>query len=322
MTIIAIVGATATGKTAASLALVRAIRAGAAPRYRDAEIINADAMQRYRGMDIGTAKVEAEVRAEVRHHQLDVLDVREEASVAAYQRHARADIAAIRSRGHLPIVVGGSGLYVRALLDEIDFPGTDAAIRARLEAEAERDGPAALHARLAAVDAVSAERLHPANMRRVARALEVFELTGRPFSAMMPRRRYVAPTHQFGCALEADVLAARIAERTEAMWRAGLANETEQLMAAGWGRTAAKATGYAQTAAYLRGELSAEQAREAITLATRQLAKKQSTWFRADPRITWLEMSGAAGASDASGASGSAAASEGFDLAPMLEACS
>lgn len=289
--IIAIVGPTATGKTAASLTLARAVRAGKLPGYRDAEIINADAMQLYRGMDIGTAKVGPEIRAEVTHHQLDVLDVSEEASVAAYQRHARADIAAIKARGNLPIVVGGSGLYVRALLDVIEFPGTDPELRAALQAEAERVGAEAMHARLAAVDPESAARLEAANTRRVIRALEVFELTGRPFSATMPRREYVAPARQFGLIDETEALAERIAARTEQMWRDGIVDETRRLIAAGWGKTASKATGYPQCEAYLRGELSADEARAAITLATSQLARKQRKWFRADPRITWLSPS-------------------------------
>lgn len=286
MSIFAIVGPTASGKTAASLALVRAIRDGAVAGVRDAEIINADAMQLYRGMDIGTAKVVAAERAEVPHHQLDVLDVAEEASVAAYQRAARRDIEAIRERGNAVIVVGGSGLYVRALLDDIEFPGTDPAIRSRLEAELAEVGPADMHARLAAVDPVSAERLPPANTRRVVRALEVWELTGRPFSATMPQRHYYQPAQQFGCMV--DDLEERIARRTAQMWRDGIIEETKTLQDR-WGRTASKATGYAQTAAYLAGQMSAVDAEAAIIQATSQLARKQMKWFRADPRITWLD---------------------------------
>lgn len=286
MTVIAIVGPTASGKTSASLALVRTIRDGAVAGICDAEIINADAMQLYRGMDIGTAKVSAAERAEVPHHQLDVLDVAEEASVAAYQRAARRDIAAIQARGHAAIVVGGSGLYVRALLDDIEFPGTDPAIRARLEAELAEVGQADMHARLAAVDPASAERLAPTNTRRVVRALEVWELTGRPFSATMPQRRYYQPARQFGCMV--DDVGERIARRTAHMWREGIVEETRALQGR-WGRTARKATGYAQTAAYLAGEMSAVEAEAAITQATRQLARKQLKWFRADPRITWLD---------------------------------
>ncbi|MDO5701210.1 MAG: tRNA (adenosine(37)-N6)-dimethylallyltransferase MiaA [Bowdeniella nasicola] len=286
--ILAIVGATATGKSALALAVARAVWEGGLPAYRGAEIVNADAMALYRGMDIGTAKVSNAEREEIAHHQIDVLDPADEASVAAYQREARADVAAIEGRGHLPIVVGGSGLYVRALLDEIDFPPTDPQVRARLTADVDRLGAPALHERLAGLDPHAAHNIAPTNARRVVRALEVIELTGRPFSATMPRRRYVRRALQVGCTQVAEELEERIRARTRSMWEAGLVDETMRVRAGGWGKTAAKAIGYAQAAAYADGKIGEEEAIEEITRRTLRLVRKQRLWFRSDPRVHWL----------------------------------
>ncbi|MDO5080938.1 tRNA (adenosine(37)-N6)-dimethylallyltransferase MiaA [Buchananella hordeovulneris] len=285
--IIALVGPTATGKSELALDVAEALQ-------HDVEIVSADAMQLYRGMDIGTAKLPLAERRGIPHHQLDVLEVWQEASVAAYQRHARADIAAICARGAVPLVVGGSGLYVRALLDEIDFPGTDPAVRARLEQEAAASGPAAAHARLAALDPPAAAQIAAANVRRVVRALEVIELTGRPFSAQLPAQRYHAPTKQFQIDVDQATLRQRIAARTDAMLAAGLLEETRSLAAQGLreSKTAARATGYAQALAVLDGQLTQAEAAAAITLATTQLARRQRKWFARDSRIHHLDPAG------------------------------
>src|SRR5450631_2293930 len=239
VTVIAVVGATASGKS--DLALALAQRLGG-------EIVNADAMQLYRGMDIGTAKIPIEQCRGIAHHQLDVLDVRQEASVAAYQREARLDLAGIRSRRNRPILVGGSGLYVRAALDRLEIPPTDPAVRARLEGELAAEGIDAMHARLLRADPVAAHAIEPKNERRVVRALEVVELTGRPFSATLPTREYQLPTITIGLVVPRPELDMRIAARVHQMWGAGLLEEVRRLDAAGLreGRTAAKALGYSQ----------------------------------------------------------------------------
>ncbi len=280
--VVAVVGPTATGKSALAVALATVL---------GGEVVNADASQLYRGMDIGTAKIAATERRGVPHHLLDVLDVTEEASVAAYQRDARAAVADIQARGQHPVVVGGSGLYVRAALDHLEIPPTDPATRTRLEGEAARHGTAALHDRLAARDPAAARAIQPTNTRRVVRALEVIELTGRPFSATMPQRRHVRPTVVLGLALPRPVLDERIDARVEAMWRRGLVEEVRVLDHAGLraGRTASRALGYAQALAQLDGELTEAQAREQTAAATRRLARRQESWFRADPRTTWLD---------------------------------
>lgn len=279
--VVAVVGATATGKSDLGLAL--------AQRW-GGEVINADASQLYRGMDIGTAKLTPQERAGVPHHLLDVLDVTQEASVADYQAAARADLAAIRSRGRVPVVVGGSGLYVRALLDRLEIPPTDPQVRSRWEAELERVGVAELHARLTAADPEAAARIQPRNGRRIVRALEVIELTGRPFSATLPRREYAVPTVQIGLSADREVLAERIARRVDRMWERGLVQEVQALEQQGLreGRTASRAIGYAQVLAMLDGTLTEEAAREDTSNATRRLVRRQEAWFGPDPRITWL----------------------------------
>jgi tRNA dimethylallyltransferase len=280
--IVAVVGATATGKSGLGLALAEAL---------GGEVVNADAMQLYRRMDIGTAKLPVGERRGIVHHQLDVLDVTEEASVAAYQAAARADLAAIRERGHVPIVVGGSGLYVRAALDVLDIPPTDATVRARLEQEAARDGAEALYRRLLAEDPQAAARIQPANTRRVVRALEVIELTGRPFSASMPEREFAAPTVMIGLSVTQPALDERIDRRAQAMWRDGLQDEVEALLTAGLrdGATASRAIGYSQAIAVVDGALSVADALEQTAQATRRYARRQLSWFRPDRRIVWLD---------------------------------
>jgi tRNA dimethylallyltransferase len=280
-TLIAVVGQTATGKSALAVAL--AGRLGG-------EIVNADAMQLYRGMDIGTAKTPLAERCGIPHHQLDVLGVRDEASLAAYQRQARADIAAIRSRGRVPVVVGGSGLYVRAVLDRLTIPPTDPAVREGLEADLRRDGAEALYLRLRAADPVAATSILPGNARRVVRALEVLELTGRPFSATLPTRELHAPTVLLGLSLDRNRLDDRIASRAARMWRDGLVQEVRGLLPQGLreGRTAPAAVGYRQALAVVDGILTDERAVADTAQATRRLARRQAGWFRTDPRISWL----------------------------------
>lgn len=280
--VIAVVGPTATGKSELALDLAAEL---------DGEIVNADAMQLYRGMDVGTAKTPPQQRRGIPHHQLDVLDVTQEASVAAYQVDGRGDVAAIAARGRRPVVVGGSGLYVRALLDELSFPDTDPELRDELERRAERLGPGILHDELAALDPDAAARIDRRNARRVVRALEVVRLTGRPFAASQPQQpRAVVPAVQLAIGVPRPELTERIALRARAMFAGGLLEETRELLDAGLedGRTARRAVGYAQAVAHIRGELDLEEAVTATAIATRQLARRQMTWFRRDTRIAWL----------------------------------
>jgi len=279
--VVAVVGPTATGKSELGLALAERL---------DGEVVNADAMQLYRGMDIGTAKLPPDQRRGIVHHQLDVLEVREEASVAAYQRHARADIAGIGARGRIAVLVGGSGLYVRAALDRLDIPPTDRTVRARLEAELADVGIDVLRARLVALDPTAADAIEPRNGRRIVRALEVVELTGRPFSASLPAREHVRPTVVVGLVADRSLLDARVDERVRRMWRQGLVDEVRTLVTQGLrdGRTASKALGYSQALAHLDGTMTPAEAQEATATATRRYARRQESWFRADPRIVWL----------------------------------
>lgn len=279
--VIAVVGPTAVGKSDLAVELALAL---------DGEIVNADAMQLYRGMDIGTAKLPPAQRRGVPHHLLDVLDVRDEASVAVYQRAAREVLAGIAARGRRAVLVGGSGLYVRAALDSLDIPPTDPQVRQRWEAELTAVGAAALHARLAGVDPEAAAHILVGNGRRVVRALEVIELTGRPFSATLPRQEYALPAVQLGLMLPRPVLDERIARRVDQMWRAGLVDEVRGLLSAGLGegRTASRALGYAQVLRLLAGESDEGAAREETVRATRRFARRQESWFRRDPRVSWL----------------------------------
>ena len=280
--VIVVVGPTAAGKSGLAVDLAQAL---------DGEVINADSMQLYRGMDIGTAKLTLAERQGVPHHLLDVWDVRQPANVADYQRLARAAIADITARGKRPILAGGSGLYVRAALDDLTFPGTDPDVRARLEAELDDLGPAALHTRLAAADPAAAAAILPSNGRRIVRALEVIELTGRPFTATLPDYGASIPALQLGLRPAREELDRRIETRVDQMWAAGFEAEVRQLEQAGLrqGRTASRALGYQQLLRHLAGEWTLDQARAETVRATRRFARRQESWFRRDPRITWLD---------------------------------
>ncbi|MEU6035414.1 tRNA (adenosine(37)-N6)-dimethylallyltransferase MiaA [Actinomadura sp. NPDC047616] len=278
---IAVVGPTAAGKS--DLAVELALRL-------DGEAVNADSMQLYRGMDIGTAKLTPEEMRGVPHHLLDVWDVTVTASVAEYQRLSDQAIAGIRERGRIPVLVGGSGLYVRAALDHLEFPGTDPAVRARLEKELAEVGSHVLHGRLQEVDPKAAQAILPSNGRRVVRALEVIEISGRPFSATLPEHRYRYDAVQIGLLVPRPELDERIALRVERMWRAGLVEEVRELERQGIrdGLTAGRALGYAQVLRFLAGEWTEEQAKEETIRATRRFARRQESWFRRDPRVHWL----------------------------------
>lgn len=278
--VVAVVGPTATGKSDLALDLAQAL---------GGEVVNTDALQLYRGMDVGTAKLAPDERRGVPHHLLDVLDPRDEASVADYQTRARGVLADLASRGVRAVAVGGSGLYVRALLDRMEFPGTDPGVRAALEARAEAEGPRALHAELAALDPVAAESIGPRNARRVVRALEVIELTGRPYSANLPRHEYEVPAVQIGLDCDRAALDERIERRVARMWDDGLLAEVRALSAHGLGRTASRAVGYAQALAEIAGALDGAQARAETAAGTRRLARKQMGWFGRDPRVHWLD---------------------------------
>jgi tRNA dimethylallyltransferase len=279
--VIAVIGPTAAGKSGLSLQLARSL---------GGEVINADSMQLYRGMDIGTAKLPVSQRAGVPHHLLDIWEVTRTANVAEYQRLARQAIAQIRSRGRVPVLVGGSGLYVRAVIDNLDFPGTDPGLRDRLERELAETGSAQMHARLARLDPVAATAILPGNGRRVVRALEVLEVSGRPFAATLPRYEAVYDVIQLGVQVPRAELDERIAARVAGMWRAGMVTEVRGLAAAGLrqGRTASRALGYAQVLRYLDGEWSQEQAAAETVKATRRFVRRQESWFRRDPRVSWL----------------------------------
>jgi tRNA dimethylallyltransferase len=280
--VVALVGPTATGKTALGVALAHRL---------GGEVVNADSMQLYRGMDIGTAKPDEAERAGVPHHLLDLWHVREAASVAEYRRLARAEIDRLRAAGVVPLLVGGSGLYVRAVLDELDFPGTDPEVRARLEAELAAVGPEALHARLAGLDPAAAAAVLPSNGRRIVRALEVVEITGGPFRATLPEPQPHYPAVALGLDRKPAELDERIAVRIDRMWAAGFVAEVEALAADGLreGPTASHALGYAQVLAQLDGDLTAAEARERTVSATRRFVRRQRSWFRRDPATTWLD---------------------------------
>lgn len=279
---VAVVGATASGKTGLSLDLAQRL---------GGEVVNTDAMQVYRGMDVGTAKLPPSERRGIPHHLLDILDVTEPATVAQFQGWARAAIVDIRGRGATPVLVGGSALYTRAILDRFEFPGTDESLRRELEADLERLGHRAMHDRLASVDPEAAERILADNGRRVVRALEVIALTGRPYSASLPQLEYADPlTLQVGVDIDRPALDARIDERVRRMYDEGLVEEVERLLDLGLerGRTASRAIGYPDAAAYLRGELGREDAIARTQAATRRFARRQDSWFRKDPRIVWV----------------------------------
>ena len=279
--IVAIVGATATGKS--DLALDLAERLGG-------EIVNTDAMQIYRGMDIGTAKLPITERRGIPHHLIDIADVHKAASVAEFQGMAREVIADCRSRAVVPILVGGSALYTRAILDVFEFPGTDHEIRTRLERELEEKGSAALHARLAELDPPAAQGILISNGRRIVRALEVIEMQG-TFTSSLPEHVYRDPnTIQIGLDIDRATLATRIAERVDRMWADGLVDEVRRLIPLGLrsSRTASRAIGYQQALAFIDGQIDETAARDQIAAATRRFARRQDSWFRKDPRVAWL----------------------------------
>ncbi|WP_209274414.1 tRNA (adenosine(37)-N6)-dimethylallyltransferase MiaA [Micromonospora profundi] len=283
-TVVAVVGPTAAGKSALSIALAHAL---------GGEVVNADSMQLYRGMDIGTAKLTPAEREGVPHHLLDIWEVAEPASVAEYQRLARAAVDDILARGRVPLLVGGSGLYVRAVLERFEFPGTDAALRERLERELAEAGPAPLYARLRAVDPAAAEGILPGNGRRIVRALEVIELTGAPFAASLPEPTPYYRSVQIGVDLDTGLLDERIATRVDRMWADGLVAETRELLGRGLaeGRTASRALGYQQVLRLFAGELTEAQAHDETVRATRRFVRRQRSWFRRDPRVQWLDSS-------------------------------
>ncbi len=281
--VIVICGATATGKS--DLALDVAAQIGA-------EIINADSMQLYRGMDIGTAKLKVSERRGIVHHMLDVLDVTQDSTVAWYQECARLAITDIHGRGRHAVIVGGTGLYIKAILDDLNFPDTDAEVRARLEKLGEDFGANYLFERLQELDPAAALAIDRANIRRIIRALEVIEITGKPFTANLPREdssRY-PDALQFGLVMDRESLRERIDLRVDRMWEEGFVDEVDQLITQGLtrGTTARRALGYAQIVDMRQGMLTEEEAKEETKRASRQYARRQETWFSRDQRIQWV----------------------------------
>lgn len=279
--VVSVVGATAAGKSDLAVAIAQRL---------DGEVINTDSMQLYKGMDIGTAKLDPAERGGIPHHLLDIWVVTETASVAEYQRLARAEIDRLLAAGRTPVLVGGSGLYVRAAIDEMEFPGTDPAVRARLEAELAEAGSGLMHRRLAELDPAAAEVILPSNGRRIVRALEVIEITGRPFTANLPGHSAVYETVQIGVQVPRPELDDRISHRVDRMWEAGLLDEVRALERLGLreGKTAGRALGYQQVLAHFAGECTEDEARAETVRATRRFARRQESWFRRDDRIHWL----------------------------------
>lgn len=284
--IVVIAGATATGKSDLAVALAQRM---------DAEIINADSMQLYRGMDIGTAKLSESERGGIKHHLIDIMDVNEDSTVAQYQEVSRAIADHLLAEGRNVILVGGTGLYIKSFLDDLQFPDTDPKVRERLLSEGESVGVDEMHRRLALLDPAAAAAIPKENLRRVVRALEVIEITGKPFTAHLPRKgegRY--PTaRQFGLVMDRENLRQRIDLRVETMWERGFVAEVDALIERGIleGRTARAAIGYAQIIGYRQGKLSEDEAREETKRATRAYARRQETWFSRDERITWVKES-------------------------------
>jgi tRNA dimethylallyltransferase len=281
--LLAIVGPTASGKSALAVSIAQAMSG-------PAEIVGTDSMQVYVGMDVGTATPTIEEQGGVTHHLIDVWDPSYPVTVAQFQSQARDAIDAILARGSVPVVVGGSGLYVSAVLDDLRFPGTDPIIRQRLELELDTQGAEQMHARLAEVDPAAAEAILPTNGRRIVRALEVIELTGGPFVAKLPEPTEIYPAVRVGLDVPRDELDQRIAERVGRMWADGFVDEVRGLATAGLAQTptASRALGYAQVLALLNGECSEDDARAATVQATKVFARRQQRWFRRDQRITWL----------------------------------
>jgi tRNA dimethylallyltransferase len=281
--LIIICGPTATGKSDLAMEVAEKF---------DCEIINADSMQLYQGMDIGTAKLSEVERRGIPHHLLDILKVNQDASVAAYQELARKAIEDIQARKKAAIVVGGTGLYIKSIVDEMNFPETDPSIRIKLESEADSLGTAGLYSRLKLLDPEAAAAIEPANLRRIIRALEVIEVTGKPYSANLPSDvslRYPDALH-IGLAMERTTLAPRIEARIHRMFERGLIGEVEKLMGEGLleGTTAQRAIGYAQVISLIQGQLSQQEAISETIVATRQYVRRQETWFKRDQRIQWI----------------------------------
>lgn len=279
--VLAIVGPTASGKSATAMDVAGRI---------DGEIVGTDSMQAYRGMDIGTATPSRADREQVPHHMIDIWDISEPVSVVDFRDRARAAIEGVLSRGKTPIVVGGSGLYVRAVLEEMDFPGTDPRVRARFERRLAEVGAPTLHAELARVDPDAAREIEVNNGRRIVRALEVIELTGEPFTARLPDPVDRYPTVRVGLAIDRNVLDARIEQRVDAMWAAGFVAEVRALATVGLANapTAAAALGYRPILDYLAGTIDEEQARQQTIDDTRRFARRQQRWFARDERIEWM----------------------------------
>jgi tRNA dimethylallyltransferase len=284
VTLVVIAGATATGKSDLAVELAKKI---------GGEIVNADSMQLYRGMDIGTAKLTQDERRGIPHHLLDLVDVSTDVNVAWYQEQARSVIDQLLAKGIPAIVVGGTGFYIKAILDDLNFPDTDPAVREKLTMEAEKIGGEALHTRLGILDPAAAAAIPRENVRRVIRALEVIEITGKPFTANLPRENSTKypDAHQFGLTMDRELLDFRVDKRVDLMFEKGLIAEVEHLIEQGLlaGKTARAALGYAQVISMLAGDISQDQAISDTKLATRQYIRRQETWFRRDQRISWLE---------------------------------
>ncbi|MFJ1795968.1 tRNA (adenosine(37)-N6)-dimethylallyltransferase MiaA [Kitasatospora griseola] len=280
--VVSVVGSTAAGKSDLAVAIAREL---------GGEVVNTDSMQLYKGMDIGTAKLTEAERGGIPHHLMDIWEVTEAASVAEYQRLARAEMDRLLAVGRVPVLVGGSGLYVRAAIDEMEFPGTDPEVRARLEEELEQVGPGVLHRRLAELDPAAAEAILTSNGRRIVRALEVIEITGQPFTANLPTQRAVYEAVQIGVQVPRPELDRRIELRVDRMWEAGLLDEVRALERVGLreGLTASRALGYQQVLAFFARECTEDEAREETVRATRRFARRQESWFRRDARIHWLD---------------------------------
>jgi len=283
MSLIIVCGATATGKSDLAVSLAKEI---------NAEVVNADSMQVYKGMDIGTAKLTGEERGGIAHHLIDVLDIKDEANVAWYQQIAREKIDQILSSGKSVVVVGGTGLYIKAILDDLNFPDTDPAVRQKITDQAEKLGNDVMHERLAKLDPAAALAIPKENIRRVIRALEVIELTGKPFTANLPRQESskYPDAKQFGLVLDRGNLDEKIDKRVEDMWAKGFAREVSTLMTKGLEQsgTAKKALGYMQIMNYLNGESDEAFAKEETKRVTRAYARRQETLFSKDERIKWL----------------------------------
>lgn len=284
--LIAVVGPTGTGKSDLGIRLAQHIISNG----RRAEIVNADSMQFYRGMDIGTAKLSISERSGVAHHMLDILEIRDESTAAEYQAQVRPLILKLQSDGITPILVGGSMLYIAAALNTFEFPERDAELRAKLEDELEEQGSFALHRRLAEIDPVAASRIDPENGRRVVRALEIVTITGEPFAAALPEKTESwQPVIEIGLNSERAHLVERLAHRVEKMWSQGIVEEAESLIPLGIreGKTSSRAIGYAQALAQIDGAMSEEQAIASTIQLTQRYARRQMSWFRRDERINW-----------------------------------